>query len=93
MGSKDRPGLLAKLASMAGTALMVLMALTVFEAILARRDRQARSVRQAQMAPWVRRDPPVDVDHLAYPGYQGPRVVPDRWDRQAHRVQQERRER
>ena len=86
MDSKDRPGLLARLVSMVGTALMVLMALTAFEAILARRDRQARAVRQAQMAPWVRREHPVDVDHLAYPGYQGPRVVPDRLAARVHRA-------
>jgi hypothetical protein len=72
----------ARLGSMIGTAVMVLIALTSFEVVLQRRDRQARQNRYDRllmppMVPASRRDHPV---------YGGPRVIPDRNGVRVHKV-------
>ena len=82
-------GLRARMGSMVGTGLMVLTALTVLLALQEQRDRKVKKVLAVRpekrsavpaehLASWDRWDHPDLKDLLEYPGYQGPRVVPDR---------------
>jgi hypothetical protein len=87
MAQMGNRGLLARLGSMAGTALMVLTALVGFEVLQERRGRRARPARKARPDLLEKQG---RLDRLAHPdlsdhlaaranqGQSGPRVIPDR---------------